>query len=370
MNAHATNGGDLRVAVVGLGGIARLHFHAIEAARGVRLTAVCDLNAELVATHAVAQGAKGYTDMAAMLAAEKPDIVTIATDTRSHARLTLLAARAGVRAIHCEKPMAVKPSEAREMVAVCEQAGVLLTINHQRRMGDVAVVRAQIEAGLIGEVLEVHGYCAGDLLTDGTHVVDSLLALVGDPHVNEVLGALDLSVCTARYGHPVEKGIYMQLATEAGLRMTVSTGSFADRRAYQEYHVVGSRGSLWRTGDGPSWFISDGQPGTHAAQFDRHCWFTHPLPATDGGPWRLLDTGGVNTNHGAISAYEKLVTCLTAGGNHPLAGRRTLQVQNIITAGYLSGMRRAPVPLAETETVNDFPLNHEAAPSIPSPSVT
>ena len=122
------NNNSLRVAVVGLGGIAALHFQAIAAARGVQLAAVCDLNTELVAAQAAAQAVPGFADMSKMLAEIRPDMVTVATDTRSHAKLTMMAARAGVRAVHCEKPMAVHPAEAREMVAACSAAGTLLTI--------------------------------------------------------------------------------------------------------------------------------------------------------------------------------------------------------------------------------------------------
>jgi hypothetical protein len=354
----APSGPALRVAVVGLGGIRKLHFAAIAEARGVELVAVCDLNADLVAECSLELGVPGFTDLRVLISEIRPDIVTVATDTRSHALLTLVAARGGVRAVHCEKPMAVHPADAREMVAVCEATGVLLTINHQRRMADVGAVRRFIEKGGIGDLVEVRGYCAGDLLSDGTHVIDSLLALAGDPPVTDVLGALDLSGATLRYGHPVESGARVEIGVGATIQMSVATGSFAARRAYQEYHVTGSKGSLWRAGDmvAPRWFLSDGRPGTHAAAFDPKRWFTHPQPAEGGGPWRELDTGGLRSSNGAVAAYEQIAGSLATGSSHPLNGRRTLTVQAIITAGYQSGLSRAPVALDDVNAVERFPL--------------
>jgi predicted dehydrogenase len=346
------------VAVVGLGGICTLHFFAIAEARGVELAAVCDLNAELVAKYSAELGVPGFTDLTALLADIRPDVVVVGTDTSSHARLTLMAARGGARAVHCEKPMAVHPSDAREMVSVCKDAGVLLTINHQRRMADVTAVRTFIENGGLGDLLELRGYCAGDLLGDGTHLIDSLLALAGDPEVTEVLGALDLSHVGLRHGHPVEAGSHLEIQVGHAIQMSVATGSFAPRRAYQEYHVIGSKGSLWRAGDilTPNWFVADGQPGTHAAAFDQDLWFTHPHPSEGGGLWRAFDYGGLNSNNGAVAAYEQIVASLATGSPHPLDGRRTLAVQNVITAGYQSGLDRAPVALEAINALERFPL--------------
>src|SRR5690606_18658129 len=80
-------------------------------------------------------GDRIYTDYHQMLAEEQPDIVSICTWPHLHAEMVIAAAEAGVKAIHCEKPMAPTYGEAVRMVEVCEQRGVQLTFNHQRRFG-------------------------------------------------------------------------------------------------------------------------------------------------------------------------------------------------------------------------------------------
>src|SRR5438094_5153218 len=212
----------LKGAVVGCRGMGSWHARSIARSREVELVGVCDLDEPLARALAdEIPGARAYADLDAMLAAEAPDILAIATPNTSHAALMIRAARAGVRGICCEKPMAVDLSEARAMVAACQEARVPLIINHQRRTLPAMVrMRELISAGAIGEVQLLRGTCQGDLLTDGTHVVDSLLHLNGDADVEWVFGAVHRDPPPAgeersggykasggyRYGHAVESG--------------------------------------------------------------------------------------------------------------------------------------------------------------------
>ena len=74
-----------------------------------------------------------YADPAEMLDTERPDIVSICTWPPLHADLTELAFAKGVKAVWCEKPMAVHLTDADRMVDAAKAAGGLLVINHQRR---------------------------------------------------------------------------------------------------------------------------------------------------------------------------------------------------------------------------------------------
>jgi UDP-N-acetyl-2-amino-2-deoxyglucuronate dehydrogenase len=349
----------LRAAIVGLGRIVDLHVKSLAATCGIELVAGCDRDLAAAARFQAATGAAVYDDFDRMLAAEQPDVVTIATDNGSHAALTVRAARAGVRAVVCEKPMAVHMGDALRMVDVCRDCDVRLVINHQRRMGDVAVARAALASGLIGDVLELEGYCAGDFLSDGTHLVDSLLALAGDPGLATVTAGLDLSVKGKRYGHLVELGATARLETEDGLVMRFNTGSFARRHAYQEYRVTGSRGMLWRAGDRrtPNWFVADGQPGTHQLMFLKEGWFHAPVPVAHGGCWRPLADPLPDSQLAGARVYQQLLVALADGSAHPLDGARTLDVQTVINAVYAAGNNRAPVTCDEARRLASFPLS-------------
>lgn len=347
----------LRVALVGLGGVSRLHLLAIASAPDIELAAVCDLDSDRVAATVDEHSVSGHTDFREMLSAASPDIVAIATETGSHARLTCLAAEAGARAIHCEKPMATHPQDARLMTSACAANGALLTINHQRRVADAAV-RDAVRDGVIGSLLEVRGYCAGDMLSDGSHVIDSLLSLTGDPQINTVTAGIDLGKRGQRYGHPIETGCSAVFQCDTVPLFSIHTGSFSNGRAYQEYVLIGSRGSLIRLGDrlSPNWYILDGQPGTHQLEFCPTVWHTIAI-ADAGGPWRPLDVRVLSSVEAEVRIYEAIASCLRTGGTHLLDGRRTLQVQDIIAACYLSGVRRNTVTLEEASAIDHFPLS-------------
>lgn len=98
-----------------------------------------------------------------MLDRERPEIVSIASPPDLHAQQIVDCAEHGVRGIFCEKPLAPTLREADELIRVCEERGVKLTINHARR-GDPYVRRTRdlLAAGEIGTVLTVTMSWAGD----------------------------------------------------------------------------------------------------------------------------------------------------------------------------------------------------------------
>lgn len=74
-----------------------------------------------------------YLDYQGMLQEEPPDIVSLATPSSLHHRMTIAAARAGVKAILCEKPLAASLAKADEMIEVCKENYVKLMANHSFR---------------------------------------------------------------------------------------------------------------------------------------------------------------------------------------------------------------------------------------------
>src|SRR5262249_56959247 len=89
--------------------------------------------------------------------------------------------QAGARAVLCEKPMAVHLADADRMIQAARAHGTLLCVNHQRRFTPRYVAAKElIDAGAIGLVTHVSAICGGDLLTDGTHLIDLTRYLVGE----------------------------------------------------------------------------------------------------------------------------------------------------------------------------------------------
>jgi len=72
-------------------------------------------------------GGRIYDDLATML--EDVDVVDVCAPTHRHYEIVLTAASAGLD-ILCEKPLARTISQAQEMIAACQEAGVKLMVAH------------------------------------------------------------------------------------------------------------------------------------------------------------------------------------------------------------------------------------------------
>jgi predicted dehydrogenase len=129
-----------------------------------------------------------------MLKHEKLDIVSVCTNTPSHAEIVIEATSSSVKAIFAEKPIATCLSDADAMVQACEHKGIELVINHSRRWDPTyEKVRELIREGTIGKLLHVDcQWARGRLGCVGTHLFD-LIAWVTDAKAESVLGVLDRS---------------------------------------------------------------------------------------------------------------------------------------------------------------------------------
>jgi len=163
------------------------HAGAYSSVKGAKLVAVADVNREKAAKCKERWDAPAsYHSAEEMFAKEKIDIVSICTHPDSHAELVRLAARHGVKAIFCEKPMAKTLAEADEMIALCEKNGILLMIDHQRRFDSLyRQVRSSIMEGKLGKPRQASFYYVKGIMNTGSHMFDMMRFLFGD--VKEVI---------------------------------------------------------------------------------------------------------------------------------------------------------------------------------------
>ncbi len=161
----------------------------------VKLVAGCDIDQERLRAFGDQWNVKHlYGNLNSMLANESLDIICIATWTELHHSMVLAAVKAGVKGIFCEKPIALNLDQAKQMVSLCKQKKIILSINHERRWEPYHLLaRNIIQKGKIGEVktiignalsgkpskLPVKKYGGGGLFHDGTHLTDLLLFFGG-----------------------------------------------------------------------------------------------------------------------------------------------------------------------------------------------
>jgi predicted dehydrogenase len=138
------------VGLIGCGKVGQIHAAALRSIAEAELTAVCDVNAERVQIFVEQYGARGFTDVDALLHEGKVEAVVIGTPHPLHTAPAVRAAEAGVHVL-VEKPMAATLADCDAMLAAAKRPGVLLGVISQRRFYEpVRRMNEAIDAGKIG----------------------------------------------------------------------------------------------------------------------------------------------------------------------------------------------------------------------------
>jgi predicted dehydrogenase len=191
----------INIGIVGLGRVAsKTHIPVLKSIEYVEVVSGAEKNPERA--ERVKQLYKlrtVYTDYEEMYAAEKLDAVYVCLPHHLHADATKKALERGIHVL-CEKPMGMSPEEAADVTALAERRGLVLMPGYKMRYAkNYAKAKEMIDAGLIGQILQVQGtllapgpYIAWDPKSDwyldgeshgaiydlGCHLVDILLYLV------------------------------------------------------------------------------------------------------------------------------------------------------------------------------------------------
>jgi len=156
--------GDVRVAILGLGGKGSAHtkeFHALE---GVRVVAVCDPDSALVERRVAdfekqfpGEKVQGFTDFRKVLESKDVDAVVIATCNHWHALLTIYACQAG-KDVYVEKPVCHTIMEGRRMVEAARTYQRIVQAGTQNR-SDVGLKEFMpfLHEGGLGKIQMVRG---------------------------------------------------------------------------------------------------------------------------------------------------------------------------------------------------------------------
>ncbi len=332
---------QFRVGIIGCGrpwksegatgfGMSHCHAKGYADSPDAKIGALSDLVIEHAeAFQAIHGGDQLYVDYHEMLAKENLDIVSICTWPHLHAEMVIEAAEAGVRAIHCEKPMAPTWAEAKRMVQVCDERGVQLTFNHQRRFSPEFVqARELLRSGAIGDVVRLEGAC-GNMFDWGTHWFDMFFFYNDETPAEWVLGAVDWRDGSSVFGAVHEGQGLSHIKFRNGVHGLMVTGHEAGWEAMNR--LIGTKGTIEVNVEGGAalriW--AEGQT-----------------------TWREIETdaGRGDLDLTALGVADA-IDALRTGREPELSGRRALAATELIFATYESSNRRARVelPLAATE---------------------
>jgi predicted dehydrogenase len=148
----------MKAAIIGIGAIARMHARALGDIPGVTLVAACCRTEEKGRAFAAEFDCQWFGDAAAMIAATKPDFVTVATPSGAHLDAALAAAQAGVHVI-CEKPLEITLERIDHMLDAAARARITLgAIFPQRFNPVIRTVHDAAAAGRFGSLAVAASY--------------------------------------------------------------------------------------------------------------------------------------------------------------------------------------------------------------------
>ncbi len=147
---------SLRIAVAGAGLIGRRHIELIQSSPSCELAAVVDpLPAS--AQFAAELTAPWYTSLSALLAANKPDAIVLATPNQLHVEQALQCLEAGIPVL-IEKPVAHTLAEGERLWQAVQTSAVPALVGHHRlHSAAMAKAREVVNSGELGKIVSVMG---------------------------------------------------------------------------------------------------------------------------------------------------------------------------------------------------------------------
>lgn len=143
----------LKLCTLGAGYFSQFHYRAWQRIGEVRLTGICDRNADAVdQVGAMFPAAQRYTDLGAMLDREKPDVLDVIVPPAAHLDAIRAAAARGINVI-CQKPFCGRLDDAERASDLVERAGTTLIVHENFRFQPwYGKLREMLRGGSLGEI--------------------------------------------------------------------------------------------------------------------------------------------------------------------------------------------------------------------------
>lgn len=228
----------MKVALVGAGVWGRQHARVFAAHPDVELCAVAGRSAEKTAARAREYGIRPYTDIDAMLDAEKPELVSVCLPNEGHFEPTLKVIRRGYPLL-VEKPLVFELPEAEALLEAAGDRFFAICFNH-RYAKPVRLAERAIAEGRLGELVFAtwrfggegsSGHPYANLIETQCHGFDMLEHLCGP--IDSISGQVS--------GQTVSLALHFASGAVGSM-----VGSYDTSYAYPDTHRVEISGRLGR----------------------------------------------------------------------------------------------------------------------------
>jgi len=325
-----------RGALIGCGHVSQFHLMAWSCIAEAEIVAVSSRTREKAEQRAAEFNVPAvHTDYRAMLDAESLDFVDIATPPVVHLEMVAEAAGRGLNVL-CQKPVAATLAELREMIRICDQAGVLFMVNENCRfqpwfrkmktlLDEGAIGRSYYanflnrarttlpvmhEGGQKGLFVSMPRFITFEL---GVHYLDTLRYLFGEANsvyaqmrrVSPHVAGEDVATLTLQVGE-LTAVVDMSWAS-------IPTWEAKQQVSWGDYRIEGEGGTLHLGVDGLLRLITD--HGVERFQF----------PAD-------------STVQGYQATQQHFVDCLRSGAEPETSGPETLKTMELVFGAYDSAV--------------------------------
>jgi predicted dehydrogenase len=245
----------IQAAIVGLGRWGRNLVEASLGHKRLKIVRAVESDIETARGFCAAHHLELTGDLDAVLTDNRIDAILLATPHSLHPAQVIACAAAG-KQVFCEKPLALRRSDAARMFDACREAGVALAVGHNRRFWpSMRGLREIVASGELGTILHIEGHNSnensqkvtsgwrlsaeespgGGLTGAGLHVLDAFVSMLGP--VRRISAQLN----ARETGPPPLDTAVLMLDFVNGV-----TGTLATVRAtpfYWRVHVFGTSGS-------------------------------------------------------------------------------------------------------------------------------
>ena len=320
---------------VGAHSIGYAHAHAYQHNDSCRIVAAADVSQSNRDRFAEEYSVDlTYADYREMLAAAKPDILTISAYVGTRREMVEAAVESGVRAIWCEKPFTLAMDDGRWMVELCRRRDVKLVVNHWRRyLHGFREAKRMVKEQRIGPVVEFFATMPQfDLMAMGTHWFDLFRFFADDQPVSWAMGQVRCFGDRVVNGHLMEEHGVAIVGFEDGTRGVLDCGWGSNLGDFV-LRVIGTDGLI---------------------------------DLTDGGALRVVDGAGLHTvtvqsqerpafHQPMVHLLDELIEWMEGGATPEVSGDNALTSAELYLAAYESSLRgdRVDLPLGEQSR---FPL--------------
>ena len=338
---------------LGTGRISPHHFAAVKALpEDIKIVAACDLEPEKIPNDV-----PRYIDYRMMIDEVKPDLVAIATDSGSHAKIGLYCLSKGA---HCiiEKPLALSIEDADLLIKASEKHNRVLAVCHQNRFNkSVRKVREAYVSGRFGRLSHIAAHVRwnrgdnyyeqapwrGKWSTDGgclmnqcIHNLDLLQWFLGD--IEEVTAYTSNRQHAVMEGEDV--GIALLKAKDGTLGLFEGTVNVYPKNLEETLYIFGEAGTVKIAGTSVNlideWNFRDGLDDSYTVKEE----------------YKENPTSVYGFGHTPF--YIDVVDAIKNGRRPDICGKEGKKAMELVLAIYKSSLTGVPVklPLEKFSTID------------------